>query len=163
MRSFIVLTFVVLPGMAVADIIPWAYRQVAHEYRIPANLLYAVALTESNYEGVPYPWTLNVNGTPKRYRTKQAAQTDLQRLLESGTRNIDVGLMQINFRWNPDLYRNPGVLLDPWYNLRTAARIIRQRYQTDWLQAAQHYHRPAGGPPARRYGQQVKRYLDQLP
>lgn len=152
-----------LPGTLVAAEIPPAYQQVAHEYGIPPKVLYAVALTESNHRGRPWPWTLNVAGQPERYDSYSQVVAALKRHLKAGERNVDVGLMQVNWRWQPQAMRDPVSALEPWYNVRSGARILADCYRTDWLQAAGCYHRPAGGEPARRYRAAVARHLKRLP
>lgn len=77
---------------------------------------------------------------------------------------IDVGLGQLNIRWNPALFGSEGRFsdpcdaLDPYDNLDATAALLRQRFDQDdhgnngdWGRAAGRYHRPAGGAPAQRY------------
>jgi hypothetical protein len=60
---------------AIAADVPPAYEIAVRGSRVPAALLYAVALQESGmrWSGrfVPWPWTLNVAGTPYRLLNRQ--------------------------------------------------------------------------------------------
>ena len=55
----------------------------------------------------------------------------------------------------------PCELLNPYRNLALAATILRAHHEPgeNWLIAAGRYHRPAGGPLALRYGQEVAEQL----
>ncbi|WP_397458530.1 transglycosylase SLT domain-containing protein [Pseudomonas asplenii] len=148
---------------------PPAYQVAAAQARVPSALLFAVALQESGktFKGrqVPWPWTLNVAGQPRRYATRREACTALcQTLQTTPATRVDVGLAQLNVGHQQHRVRRPCDLLDPPRNLRIAATILREQYRPDesWLMAAGRYHRPAGGPPALRYRHNVGRYLNRI-
>ncbi|KAF0804380.1 transglycosylase SLT domain-containing protein [Alloalcanivorax xenomutans] len=145
--------------------VPPAYTAAALRHAVPPTVLYALAHTESgtslNVGKRPWPWTLNVAGRGYRYPNRNQACQALNRALKN-TKVIDVGLGQLNIRWNPDLFGNNGRFanpcdaLDPYDNLDATAALLRQRHNDggsngDWGRAAGRYHRPAGGEPARRY------------
>lgn len=145
---------------------PPAYQLAAAHAQVPSDLLYAIALQESgssqNGRIVPWPWTLNVAGQPRRYTTRREACIDLRQVLQAtpATR-VDVGLGQLNVGYQRHRVRQPCELLEPYRNLRLAAVILREQYDPElgWLIAAGRYHRPAGGTPAMRYRQSVERQL----
>src|SRR5690606_25458454 len=64
------------------EIPPPAYQVAAQRAGIPSSVLYAVALQESgariNGRLVPWPWSLNVAGTPYRYATRTQACAGLE-------------------------------------------------------------------------------------
>lgn len=164
----LILLLPALTGLASSHI-PSGYQQVARQAHIPAELLYAVALTESGTQlsrGVhPWPWTLNVGGHAWQYTTRQQACRALNQFLRTrDPRRIDAGLGQINIGWNGRLFASPCDALDPYRNLQVAARLLRTHFDTQhsWLDAAGRYHHPAGGQPARRYRQKVAHYLQDL-
>lgn len=149
--------------------VPEGYQQVARQAQIPAELLYAVAMTESGsrleHDIRPWPWTLNVAGKSYRYATQQQACTALQQFMQSQShKRIDAGLGQINIGWNGHFFSTPCDALQPYQNLRVTAQLLRQHYQQQqsWLNAAGRYHHPAGGVPAQRYRQKVAFHLQQL-
>ncbi|EKT1260974.1 transglycosylase SLT domain-containing protein [Salmonella enterica] len=167
--SLMLALLLILPGAHAAQDIPVGYRQVAQQADIPAELLYAVALTESGSrmsQGIrPWPWTLNVAGKGYRYASRQEACTALNQFMRTTSpKRIDAGLSQINIGWNGHHFDTPCDALAPYPNLQVAARLLRGHYDKwlNWSEAAGRYHHPAGGKPAQRYRQQVIRHLQNL-
>ena len=83
------------------EALPWAYRLAAHEAGVPPAVLFAMALQESGVtlrgRRIPWPWTLNVAGQPRRFQTRDAACASLHSALgEVSPTKIDAGLGQIN-------------------------------------------------------------------
>jgi len=129
--------------------IPSNYQQIALEHNIPAAVIYGIALAESGHrlnKGVfkPWPWTLNVVGIPRRYPTRKAAYQGLVYYLSKGIKSIDIGFMQVNWRYHHQKLGKPWQALDPFHNIRTAAAILQQEYQNtgDWQTAMGRYHSP---------------------
>nr|WP_297354153.1 transglycosylase SLT domain-containing protein [uncultured Caldimonas sp.] len=151
------------------DAPPPAYEAAARSAGVPSNLLYAIALQESGLQHrgrfVPWPWTLNVAGTPMRFERQATACAALRRALRHrpATR-VDVGLGQVNVGYHAHRYRDPCELLDPYRNLAIAATILREQYRPNesWLMAAGRYHRPVGGALASRYRNAVQQHLTRL-
>ncbi|WP_431064481.1 transglycosylase SLT domain-containing protein [Methylotuvimicrobium sp.] len=145
-----------------AEPIPSSYQQIAHEYDIPPGVLYSVALQESRMrlrsrQIRPWPWTLNVAGVPRRYPTRIAAYKGLTFYLERGIRSIDVGLMQVNWRYHQDKLGTPWQALDPHHNVRTGAKILASEYHEtqDWFEAIGRYHSPG---PSVQQKRRAKKY-----
>ncbi len=153
-----------------ADTIPSGYRQVASQYQIPADVLYAVALTESGQtidKGLfrPWPWTLNVAGKPQRFVSRNAACRELQHQLTQGIRSIDIGLMQINWRWNHTRLRSPCRALSPYTNLHHGAALLKAAYSVKqtWPAAVGYYHSPGQQSKQRQRAERhTQRYLRHL-
>jgi len=155
-----------LVGAVSAQDIPPAYQLAAQRAGVPASVLYALALQESGrrLHGrlVPWPWTLNVAGTPRRFSHRNTACAALrQALREVPPTRIDAGLGQINLGYQRHRYREPCELLEPYRNLAVAATILREQHAPgqNWLITVGRYHRPAGGTSAARYRQGVERHL----
>lgn len=160
--------FMLLPAAVQAEI-PARYRQAAAEYGLPAKVVYAVALTESGTQlqsgrARPWPWTLNIEGRGHYYPTREAAYVALRAYLDRGGRRADVGLMQIHWRLHQRLLRDPWAALDPVFNLRVGAYLLRERWQAagNLWQAIGHYHAPRWPERAAWYRRQVARRLGQL-
>ncbi len=137
--------------------IPPAYVEAAQAYAVPPEILFAVALAESELlltsnRVMPWPWTLNVEGEEERYRNRLETWEAISRHLAKGRRSIDIGLMQVNWRWHRERLRDPWTALDPQFNLRAGASILHELYQEDgdWVTAIGRYHAPAGTPAARQ-------------
>jgi hypothetical protein len=139
--------------------VPTAYRTIASERGIPQSIIYAVALTESGKHvlstGVfrPWPWTLNVAGQGFYFDSKQDAWQALRDWLQTGRRSIDIGLMQINWRYHQDKLGSPWQALDPYHNLRVGAEILQGCYTTrkDWWASIGCYHSPSNTQKAEQY------------
>jgi len=153
-----------LQPTAAEEDIPSGYRRIAVEFAIPPKILYAMALAESGktLEGHrgqrPWPWTLNIRGRAYFFAQRRAAEMALRRALEGGERLIDVGLMQVNWHYHAHRLRSPTVALDPYHNLRIAARILRecQQARRDWWAAVGCYHAPVNATHAARYRARVR-------
>ena len=150
--------------------VPAGYRTVAAEYGVPASILYAVALAESGtvVDAIrkirPWPWTLNVSGQGRFFPSRQAASAALQVELADGRESVDIGLMQINWRYHKARLVSPTRALDPYHNLRVAAEILRDCYQRrgDWWEAVGCYHAPSNTRHAARYQRRVRRHWQRV-
>ncbi|WP_160108267.1 glucosaminidase domain-containing protein [Pseudomonas izuensis] len=148
---------------------PPAYQLAAARAGIPASVLFAIALQESGtpLRGrlMPWPWTLNVAGTPQRFASRDEACAALRlELTRHDPKRIDVGLGQTNLGYHPDRYPSACNALDPRANLAVTAELLRAHYAEvgDWIVAAGRYHRPAGGAPAARYRTQFSRHWQRI-
>ncbi len=115
------------------EIPPPAYQVAAQRADIPSPVLYAVALQESGLRRggrlVPWPWTLNVAGTARRFSSQADACDGLSKALrEVPPTRIDAGLAQINLGYQKHRYSRPCDLLDPYRNLAIAAEILREQH-----------------------------------
>ncbi|MGZ3217048.1 lytic transglycosylase domain-containing protein [Paracoccus sp. T5] len=127
--------------------------QAGAEMGLPEGLLPAVARVESgrSHQGraLAWPWTLNQGGRGSYHPTREEALQRLSQILASGARNVDIGCMQINWRWHRDGFADTGSMMDPVLNTRYAARFLRDLYQRygNWTTAVAAYHAgdPSGG------------------
>ena len=164
--------------LAKAETIPSNYHKIAIENNIPTVILYAVALTESatkikkskikpgHYK--PWPWTLNVSGVPRRYQTRKAAYKGLMYFLQQGVKSVDIGIMQINWRYHHKELGTPWQALEPIHNTRTGARILRDEYKIsgEWKQAIGRYHSPGQKPMQKKralnYASRVMKHIHRV-
>ena len=163
-----IVVYAVQQATIAAEPIPYSYLQVAVEYRIPSEILYGIALAESgqrlNSNKVrPWPWTLNVAGVPRRYPTRLAAWQSLNYFLQNGIDSIDIGLMQVNWRYHHDKLGTSWAALDPLHNVRTGAKILLSEYLRtgDWRQAIGRYHSPGTQPAQKRRAKQYTKRVSQ--
>lgn len=122
-------------------------RAAEKAHGIPPGLLIAIARTESGRTQrgksfAAWPWTLNVEGTGHYFKSRSATMNHLTDTLKSGVRSVDVGCMQINYRWHSQEFPDIEAMLDPVTNTDYAARFLRSlRDQTgSWETATAHYH-----------------------
>jgi soluble lytic murein transglycosylase-like protein len=154
------------------DAIPSGYSLVAREAGVPAAVLFGVALQESSMlfgskgrqRAVPWPWTLNIAGDPARLPTRARAEERLGDALRSGIRNVDVGPMQINWRYHGERLGSIRRALDPYWNLRVGAELLAAHFALcrDWHRAVGRYHAPSDAGRAARYASQVFSRLTRL-
>ncbi|NWB10526.1 lytic transglycosylase [Pseudomonas sp. D5002] len=166
--SGITLMFAMLAAQA-EELPPPAYQLAAHDADIPSMVLFAIALQESGIPVrgrlLPWPWTLNIAGTPYRFTTRQAAcHALLQALARHDAKRVDVGLGQTNLGYHGQRFSSPCEALDPYRNLAVTAALLQKHHAAtgDWVSAAGRYHRPAGGAPAARYRAGFSRQLERL-
>ncbi len=161
--SVVGLVLLLLPVTSWAQV-PTAYQSVARQYGVPADVLYAIALTESRQTlapGVarPWPWTANVQGKAYYFRSRAEMSAFLNALLRQGNRKFDVGLMQISWRHHGHRFDSLDQAIDPLTNLRAGAAYLRYLTQKQGLEKAiGMYHTGEAGPVGRQ--QQYKRMVN---
>jgi soluble lytic murein transglycosylase-like protein len=149
--------------------LPAGYVEMARRYGVPPLILYGIALQESamlfGARSLPWPWTLNVQGRPERFRTYSAAVAAMRATLSSGIRNVDAGLMQVNWGFHSDRLGHPARALDPYPNIAVGAQILREQYAAtgDWYRAIGRYHSPGDSGRAADYAAAVFRRMAQVP
>jgi hypothetical protein len=113
-----------------------------HEAGIPDGILPAIARVESGRKGRAWPWTLNQAGASSFHATKDDALQKLDEILATGAQNVDLGCMQLNWRWHSGEFPDAATMLDPVDNTRYAARFLlslKDRHG-DWDSAVAAYH-----------------------
>lgn len=92
-------------------------------------MLYAVALAESAYSsdtpGFIAPSCLAIRASKPYYpKNRTEAREILERFIP-GKENVDIGCMQISWRWHGKRFKSPEQLLDPATNISAASSILR--------------------------------------
>ncbi|PHS00174.1 MAG: lytic transglycosylase [Blastopirellula sp.] len=151
--------------------IPSAYQIVGRDRQVPADILYAVALTESGspYQHIqkPWPWALNISGEGVYCASQREAQQKIL-IAINNKQSLDIGLMQISWRWHQQRFTHPHEALSPLKNLNVGATILLEQYELagDWWQAVGAYHDPGKDPQslqqAENYRQKVKQHWESL-
>ena len=148
---------------------PPAYQLAAQDADIPSTVLFAITLQESGIRVrgrlLPWPWTLNIAGTPYRFAARpEACHALLEALSHHDAKRVDVGLGQTNLGYHGQRFASPCEALDPYQNLAVTAELLREHHAAtgDWVLAAGRYHRPAGGAPAARYRADFSQQLERL-
>lgn len=126
-----------------------AWVAAATHYRVELADLYALALQESRRHRAdgwlrPWPWTLNSpRSGPLYFDSYDAALAKLTALIAEGEKNIDVGMMGINWYFNGHRARDPAGLLEVSNNIFISAQIYREhldRFAGDRHKALARYH-----------------------
>lgn len=113
--------------------------------RVSLRVLLAVGLTESGYQGRPWPWALNIDGRDVFPNNREEAERVLLAELPKA-RNIDVGCMQLSATYHAWKFRDVREMLDPARNVAVATEYLadlRRRYGIAKAVAA--YHTGPGG------------------
>ncbi len=107
----------------------WERVSNASSCKAPPLLLYSLAIQESRHPAgrgliTPHPFALRnaISGSKYPDSQDEAAQL-LQRYIQEDPLT-DVGMMQINLRWNGARVKSPEMLLDPETNIAVAAQIL---------------------------------------
>jgi len=126
---------------------PIAYLVVAQQYQVPVDILYAVAMTESGngYDSsqLPWPWALNVDGRSIYCQSRQEAVWVVSHAIQA-KQSVDIGLMQISWRWHQHRFASIDDALIPMKNLKAGAAILQEQFEVtnDWWEAVGRYHDP---------------------
>jgi hypothetical protein len=121
-------------------------RRYEAAHGIPNKLLTAISLVESGRKVkgtfVSWPWTINANGTPYVFDSKQEAITMVRKLQRKGIRSIDVGCMQVNLKQHPGAFSSLEAAFDPETNIAYAAKFLKAKKEDkgSWGHAVAHYH-----------------------
>ena len=111
-------------------------------FGVPQGLMPAISLVETGTKGGAWPWTLNEGGKGMHFDTRQEALAYLTEAVARGVTNIDVGCMQLNYRWHAKGFPSLEAMLDPERNTTYAALFLvelRKRLGS-WEAATAHYH-----------------------
>ncbi len=155
--------------------IPPAYREAARTAGVPADIFYAITLQESqapisSTKHRPWPWTLNIAGKGRYYRTQKDALRALEHYIASGKCNVDIGLGQIHWCSHAKSFpEGPAQALHPLQNLAYAAQVLKSEHKTvirkklgsnSWWVAVGRYHAPNNVKLAKAYRMRVyKKWL----
>ena len=147
LRLFAFLLCLLLPTLAAAQDCTALATQAGASEGLPEGLLPAIAMVESGHTDAdgnhaPWPWTTNEGGKSHFFDTKTEAVAYLQNAVANGVTNIDVGCMQLNWKWHAAAFPSLDAMLDPVENTRYAARFMRE-LQTrlgSWEVATAAYH-----------------------
>ncbi|MEO5323399.1 transglycosylase SLT domain-containing protein [Mesorhizobium sp. CC13] len=128
--------------------------RAADRYGVPVGILYAVGLTETGKKGSLQPNALNIEGKAVFPRNPAEALAAFEAARGEGKTLIDLGCMQINFRYHAAEFSSVRDMLDPRLNVDYAARFLvslRKRHES-WSMAVARYHAgPDNDPAQKRY------------
>jgi hypothetical protein len=147
LRAFALSVALLLPGLAAAQDCARLAAEAGSEAGLPDGLLPAISLVEAgrgtgNGGIAPWPWTLNQGGKGMYFDTREEALAYLKQAVAEGVTNIDVGCMQLNWKWHSAGFASPEDMIDPARNTRYAARFMVELFNRlgSWDVAAAAYH-----------------------
>jgi hypothetical protein len=134
----------------VPRVVPLNYRIAANGHGIPPAILFGVALQESSRLWktpqertlLPWPWTLNIAGEPFRAQTESACLARILYELGRGQTRMDIGLMQVHWRYHAHRFSSPAHAINPFINLDAGAAILAEHFKSTgkWHLAVARYH-----------------------
>jgi soluble lytic murein transglycosylase-like protein len=113
-------------------------KSTEEQYGIPSGLLEAIAFVESGINN----HVINIAGKAVIATNNNEALKVISDARENGIRNIDVGVMQLNYRWHSKSFANIQEMLNPKNNIECAAKFLlslKKQYGT-WYAAICNYH-----------------------
>ena len=118
------------------------FSQVATLSGVPKIVLTAISMNESSRNGIPWPWTLNIKGRAFYFQTREDAYAAIKALLAHHIDMFDVGIMQVNWKYNGWRFKNAWEALQPSINIAIAANILNENHQKtgNWAKAVALYH-----------------------
>ncbi len=122
-------------------------KDAEKKYGLPENILLSISRVESGYQKVDgvtraWPWTLNAGGDSAYFQTREAALRSLNSRIKKGVTNIDVGCMQLNYRWHKKFFKSLNDMISPTKNVDYGARFLKKLHQRhgSWEKAVKYYH-----------------------
>nr|AKS10410.1 Transglycosylase SLT domain protein [Rickettsia endosymbiont of Ixodes pacificus] len=85
-----------------ASDMPQLIQKIEADHQIPSGLLAAIAEVESGFK----PYAIAVSGKSIKSSSKEEAKKIIKEYLAKGITNIDIGIMQINWRWHAQEFGN---------------------------------------------------------
>ncbi len=121
--------------------------QIEKKYKLPKFLLASLSRVEagrvlSNGTTKGWPWALNHAGKGLFFENKIDALGYLKKATKAGSTNIDVGCMQLNFKWHRKAFDSITQMIEPTHNINYAAKFLLKLYERhgSWNAAIKHYH-----------------------
>lgn len=114
----------------------------AQRYSVPLAVFYSVGLVETGGRNGLRPYTLNIEGRSSFNETLADALLAFEDARKRGARLIDIGCMQINFRWHGNQFASVTEMFDPAHNVDYAARFLRdlKSREGSWTMAVARYN-----------------------
>ena len=114
----------------------------AKRYDIPLAVFYAVGLLETGGRNGLQPYAMNIEGRASSNPTLEAALATFDAAHRRGASLIDIGCMQINYRWHGDKFSSVTEMFDPARNVDYAARFLRELKEREktWTLAVARYN-----------------------
>lgn len=108
------------------------------KHKIPRKLLQSIAAVESNFN----QFAISAAGKSFIAKSKEDATKIVRYYLEQNVRNIDIGLMQLNWHFHGKNFTDISSMLELENNISYAALMLKNLYSKhgSWQEAVKHYH-----------------------
>ena len=117
-------------------------KKASRQVGVLPEILWAVAVTESNWKKGPWPWTLNIAGHSYFFDSKEKMIKFLKKLPKKTLNKTDIGCMQINYFYHKHSFTSLSQMLDPEINVIYGARFLKKLYEktNNWQEAIGDYN-----------------------
>ncbi|MGI4763755.1 MAG: transglycosylase SLT domain-containing protein [Janthinobacterium lividum] len=114
----------------------------ARRYDIPLAVFYAVGLLETGGRNGLQPFSMNIEGRASLNTTLAEALATFEAAHRRGATLIDIGCMQVNYRWHGRNFASVTEMFDPAHNVDYAARFLRElkTREKTWTLAVARYN-----------------------
>lgn len=124
----------------------------ARRYDVPLAVFYAVGLQETGTRSGLQPFAMNIEGRAVASATLADALRAFGAARGRGAQLIDIGCMQINYRYHGDRFGSVEAMFDPARNVDYAAKFLRdlKAREGSWTLAVARYNAGPNNNPAQR-------------
>ena len=143
--TFLVFIFVTLLPLQIKAVCLDYIQEAQVFYKIPDGILTSIGNVEAGRvmaggKKVIWPWTVNHNGKSLFFDNKKQYLTFLSH--HKVKENIDIGCMQISWKWHSNQFVSIFEMGDPKNNVHYAARYLRELFSEtqSWIKAVKFYH-----------------------
>jgi soluble lytic murein transglycosylase-like protein len=114
----------------------------AKRYDVPLAVFYAVGLLETGGRDGLQPYSMNIEGRAASNATLADALATFESAHKRGATLIDIGCMQINYRWHGKNFASVAEMFDPAHNVDYAARFLKELKSREktWTLAVARYN-----------------------
>ncbi len=99
--------------------------RAAVHHQVPLSVLYAVGLTETGRAGVLTPYSLDIDGLSVTAVDLQDGIRRFEIARREGANLIDIGCMQVNYRYHAMNFASLEDMFDPAKNVEYAAGFLQ--------------------------------------
>lgn len=121
---------------------------------MPLAVFYAVGLNETGGRDGLQPYAMNIDGRPSVNGSLAEGLAAFAAARRNGAKLIDVGCMQINYKYHGDKFGSVTEMFDPAHNIDYAARFLKElraREGTWTLAVARYNAGPNNNPAQKKY------------
>ncbi len=103
-------------------------KEISQHLKIIPEIVWAVSKTESNYKGAPWPWTANFRGKPYYFKNQEELKSFIKKLPKKQREDLDIGCMQINYRYHGWKFNDIIEMTDPQRNMILGSLYLYELY-----------------------------------
>ena len=119
---------------------------------MPLAVFYAVGLNETGGRNGLQPYAMNIDGRASINASLADGLAAFAAARRGGAKLIDVGCMQINYKYHGDKFASVSEMFDPAHNIDYAARFLKElrAREGSWTLAVARYNAGPNNNPAQK-------------